>query len=218
MQQRDWAQDRGHGETQFGLWPRKPLLRMFHWILTHDTLLQAQWIREICQTLPSRIYLWEWDGDCSSKKLAGLTGIDDHTRNGRSVSPNPFRCRMYNNVGSMLDGADKIPCKSKLWQTLVATREYKPPIPNVLSTMRGIPWSWATWVIGIRNDPTQSYKWFHLWKSRDVEDMIFRIGDALNKYGFRLLVNSSSKGFWTCLGDPLNTNTEVLEGHCEWLV
>jgi hypothetical protein len=57
----------------------------------------------------------------------------------------------------------------------------------------------------------------NLCKSRNVADVIQRVGDGFNKDGLRLFVNGSYKIFSFSSGDELDTNPIDFECYCRML-
>ena len=54
----------------------------------------------------------------------------------------------------------------------------------------------------------------YLGQGRDIAQVIFGIGDALDIDGLGAVVDGSCECLWCCLSYPLDANTELLECDC----
>ncbi len=79
------------------------------------------------------------------RELAGgspveLAAVYDDAAEDGAVAPDPLRRAVGDNVCTVLDGPDEVPCVVVMSSSAVSLRvACSPPMPKVLSTMSGIP-------------------------------------------------------------------------------
>ena len=75
----------------------------------------------------------------------GRTRVDDHASDRCAVTANPLRCTMNDNVGTVVDWAEEVAfTRTSVLTYAPVLNVCSPPIPKVLSTIKGTPWSCAT--------------------------------------------------------------------------
>lgn len=97
-----------------------------------------------------------------------------------------------------------------------------PPMPHVLSTMRGMPASCATYKVYASCEQGQVRRRMnlvaHLGQCSYITEGVPRICNCLHINCLGSLINSFHKRRRIVLSDPVDTNTELFEGNLELIV
>ena len=79
------------------------------------------------------------------EQTTGRTGVDDYASDRCAVTADPLRCAMDDNVGAVVDWAEEVAfTRGSVLTYAQVPNVCSPPIPKVLSTIKGTPWSCAT--------------------------------------------------------------------------
>ena len=119
------------------------------------------------------------------------TTVNDNTADGSSVAADPLRRAVYDDVRTVLDGSDEVTWGAYSQLHISERADFDvPPMPKVLSTISGIPWSCATYCICqdltmILNSSLQLY----LGELRERGDVVLGVTNALDVDCLRVLVD-----------------------------